>query len=677
MVDASHYKVQNMPSKKVARFTSKSAKALSLLLASSCLIYVAQGAQAAGLGKLRVLSSLGQPLRAEIELISVTKADIGNLSPQLANTQDFRHADVEYSPILSSLQFAVEERGLRHFVLITSAQPINEPYMELLVELTSSSGRLLREYAMLLSVGDVGTNHAVASAGNQAPASILSHSTPATDSVAVATTQAALNHSSYYQIKGGDTLSKIAKEVNYPGISLDQMLVAILRSNASAVIADNMNLIRSGVILTIPDINEVKRIDKAEATKIVIAQAIEFNAYREKLANQIGQAEAEKATISQKIDSGKIKAKVTEVPTPINESKDKLQLSRAQLDSGAEEEKIAKQKALEIANARLKELEKNTANLQKVLDLQEEATSTSASIPPQKKTVNPEVAASVSKLTTLPTVETHVPALQKTAKTTSTFFDNWARYLPYAALLIGLLAALGIYSSKRKKKIDFFDDEANSTTNVPFLLGSSDIQSAANNSVVDSTFDLSPGQLVEEESDPITKADTNIAHGHDELAEEILKEALRAQPERQLIRIKLLEIYTRHKDILSFGMMASELYEMTGGIGADWAQATVMGRNIDPQNPLYANKHVKKNDSLSSELVPEAVLPEPETTSGHAKLVQVETNKVQDKSATSVGYQSLDLDTVTTVPTALEFDLSGIDLELPKLTPVASPTHSD
>lgn len=548
-----------MPSKKIALFAFKGARTLSVVLASSCLIYVGQGAYAAGLGKLTVLSALGQPLRAEIELTSVTKADVGNLNPKLADYADFVQARVEYSPVLSLLRFAVEDRGSRHFVLITSAQPVNEPYMELLIELNSSSGRLIREYPMLLDVTGMKTNPA---------ASSMTGATTPNDTFVL--NQQPAQQSSYYQVKSGDTLGEIAKQVNYQGVSLDQMLVALQRSNPSALIDKNMNLVRSGVILTIPTIDEVGRIDRAEAKKIVLAQAIDFNAYRERLVNQTAQASSENTMAGKKIDGGKITAKVIETPTPVNESKDKLKLSKAQtfLDSGAEEEKIAQQKALEIAAARVRELEKNTANLQKVLDLHDEVTSTppstSDSTSAKTPTDKPELAASTSKPLTLPAIESNTPALQPKSTVpakgiSSQFVDNWLRYLPYGALLIGLFLAFGIYLSKRKRKIEHLDDEFNANTNEHFLLDSRDGQAAASNPSPD--FDVSHSEQVEQEN-------------------------------------------------------------------GQW--------------------------------------------------IQVETTKSQEKNAASAthGPESFDLGTSSTAHTALGFDLSGIDLELPKLTPKAPQVNS-
>jgi len=107
-------------------------------------------ADAAGWGDLTVLSSLGQPLRADIELISVGGQEDGPLTVKLAGVDAYRRANIEFNPVLMSLRFAVEQRGGRQFVHVTSTQPVNEPFVDMLLELSSSNGRVVREYVFLL-----------------------------------------------------------------------------------------------------------------------------------------------------------------------------------------------------------------------------------------------------------------------------------------------------------------------------------------------------------------------------------------------------------------------------------------------------------------------------------------------------------------------------------------------
>jgi pilus assembly protein FimV len=128
---------------KLKRFTTQ--------LVAAGLIAVPLSATAAGLGKLSVTSALGQPLAAEIELFAADKAELASLSASLASDQAFRDARVDFAPILSSLRFTVVKKPNGKAVLkVTSSRPVNDPFLDMLVELNWASGRLVREYTMLL-----------------------------------------------------------------------------------------------------------------------------------------------------------------------------------------------------------------------------------------------------------------------------------------------------------------------------------------------------------------------------------------------------------------------------------------------------------------------------------------------------------------------------------------------
>ena len=87
--------------------------------------------------------------------------------------------------------------------------------------------------------------------------------------------------------------------------------------------------------------------------------------------------------------------------------------------------------------------------------------------------------------------------------------------------------------------------------------------------------------------DPVAEADVYLAYGRDLQAEEILKEAMRTNPDRMAVRTKLLEVYAKRRDTKGFELLAVQLFSLTKGAGADWEKAQTMGRQIDPDNPLY------------------------------------------------------------------------------------------
>ncbi|MBR7748407.1 FimV family protein [Undibacterium sp. BYS107W] len=636
---------------------SKMLKAAAL---TSLLVF--SNAYATGLGKLTVLSSLGQPLRAEIELTSPNKEEINSLVPKLASIEAFRQANIEFNPALLSLRFAVEQRGNSYIIRVTSTQAMNEPWVDFLLEMNASNGKLVREYTFLLDPVDLSTGQSaqvvnpsgssakslasgqIASAEPKAKvltANQESESIKKTPIKSTAPSKSANADGRQYRVKPGDTLMRIASS-NLNGVSLDQMLVSIYRANPQAFVGDNMNRLKAGQILTIPETEEAKVSSSSEARQVVQTHSANFNAYRNKLAGQVLTAPAESIAQKKQAASGAITAKVKEVPTAANESLDKLKLSKvaeagvksAPAKGFSEEDRIAKDKALAEANARVKELEKNVGELNKLLAMPSKtaapavasaasassaskasevasaskpaAMSASASAASVATSTASSAVSSASKAESASASSTQVASAASAAASAakpkrtppppppvveeeSSWFDS--KYLIAAGLLAALGGAIGIYSSRKKKVSHQFEDSilTGSSLKANSMFGSTGGQSVdTNNSVFNSNFAPSASQLDANEVDPVAEADVYIAYGRDSQAEEILKEALKTQPDRHAVRLKLLEIYFGRKDLRSFELFAGELYGMTRGEGEDWGQAASMGISLDPNNPLYA-----------------------------------------------------------------------------------------
>ena len=413
-----------------------------------------------------------------------------------------------------------------------------------------------------------------------------------------------------------------------------------------------MNRLKAGQILSVPDAEKARAIGSAEARGIVVAQSADFNNYRNKLAGQVAGAAPQKSGEAKQAAGGKITAKVEEKSTPASESKDKLKLSNALPTQGTDktgaatqEDKIARDKAIAEANARVKELEKNVTELQKLLevknkalsDQQKQADAAAAAAKANAKPIAPapapapveskpaeakvetpaetkpaEVKPEVSKpaevkaeqpAAPVPPPVAAAPSPEKPKTVTPpppapeepSFFDDLLGnplVLPGIGALLVALGALGIYRARRQKQSKQFEDSiiTDSSLKANSLFGSTGGQSVdTNNSVFNSSFSPSASQLDTNEVDPVAEADVYIAYGRDAQAEEILKEALRTQPDRHAVRVKLLEIYSNRKDLRAFEVLATELYGLTKGEGDDWAQAASMGAAIDPNNPLYAS----------------------------------------------------------------------------------------
>lgn len=658
-----------MPSKLHSTTCRKSGsftlKALSAAVVSALLF---SNAHAAGLGKLTVLSSLGQPLRAEIELTTVSKDEAGALVAKLASAEAFRQANIDFNSALNTLHFSIEQRGERQFIRVASAQPLNEPFVDMLLEVSGPNGRLVREYTFLLDPPDLRSTQTA----QVAPAS----PTPASGPVAVKVPQPAAESApampaapavekpagvkkmrqgavskpaksalqsaagtkdeaqpGEYKVKSGDSLGKIAGQFRKSGVSLDQMLVALYQANPNAFVGNNMNRLKAGQILSLPSTDMARSINRSEAHNIVLAQSADFNNYRAQLAGQTAVGAPQKSVESKQSAGGKITAKVEEKSTPAAEAKDKLKLSNtmnapgANADksaAGSTEDKIAKEKAIAEANARVKELENNVSDLQKVLEIknkslaeqQKQADAAKA----EAKPVAPAASAPAASAPVVPAPVTEAakpavpvaPAKPKPAAPPPepSMIDalmNNPLVLPGLGALLVALGGLGVYSARRKKSKQFEDSIiSDSSLKTNSLFGSTGGQSVdTNNSVFNSSFTPSVSQLDTNEVDPVAEADVYIAYGRDAQAEEILKEALRTQPERHAVRIKLLEIYSNRKDLRAFEVIATELYGLTKGEGGEWAQAAVMGAAIDPNNPLYASgKETKQTGTMMAPTQP-------------------------------------------------------------------------
>lgn len=594
-----------MPVQNRSRIVSFALKTLTSAVAGAVLM--AATANAAGLGKLTVLSALGQPLRAEIELTAVTPDEAGALVARLASPDAYRNANIDFNPALMSLRFEVEQRNGRQLIKVSSSQPINEPFVDLLLELSWTGGRLVREYTFLLDPPDLRATQApqvtapvdVANRpATPAPAAAQPAAQPAPARPAPAA-KAAVNE---YTVKPGDNLTRIANQVKPVDVSLDVMLVALYRANPEAFSGKNMNRLKSGHILTVPDAEQVRSVGgDGEARSVVVAHALDFNAYRAKLAGQVAASTAAKEADPSQNVSGKITAKVEEKPNAANTAQDKLTLSKATTDKPqagktgqtAEEDKIAKQKQVDEAAARVKELEKNVNDLEKLMAVKSKAAAE----------VKPPVAAASAAAAASPPVEP--PAEQKPKKMVlppkriaepslfETIMDNLT-YVGLAAAAV-LAGVVGIMASRRRKQFVVPPEE-------PSILGENAAPAAqpliadaggqnvdTNNSVFNSNFAPSASQLDTNEVDPVAEADVYIAYGRDAQAEEILKEALRTHPERHAVRLKLLEIYLARKDARAFEAQATELYAQTRGQGDEWERAAGMGRTLEPANPLYGS----------------------------------------------------------------------------------------
>lgn len=632
------------------------------------------GANSAGLGKITVLSALGQPLRAEIEL-TASREELSSLSARLASHDAFKQAGIEFVPAMSGINLVIDKskRG-QPVIRMTTFRPVNEPFLDLLVELHWTAGRLVREYTFLLDPAPevlarkpvVAPIDKLDSGATARPSPVASPKQPEVRAAASADDKPIAKKSEGTkpegdsqgrEVKKGEYLRKIAAEALHPGVSLDQMLVAIFRSNKDAFINDNMHRLKAGKILDIPGPEAAAAVDVREARKIISVHTADFNAYRQKLAAAAAGAEAPKEEATKQAVTGKIAAKVEDkAPAPV-ETKDQLKVSKADAakDTRAaqgkiaalEEDLVAKEKALKEAQSRQTDLEKNVKELQQLVELQNKSLAelqkqaaqksaapateiTPAPVAPVKPPETqpavapaPAVAAKPVEEKPAEPIKPAEPVAAKPVEETKQVVakpaaapkkappppplaepDFLDELMGNPAILGGgvlVLGLLGFIAYRQRRKQQSEEGEAPPTTTANLTANS--VFGATGGQSVDTTgssmaTDFSQASIgaidADEGVDPVAEADVYMAYGRDAQAEEILLDALKSDPTRTAIHVKLLEIYAGRKNNKQFETLASDLYAQTGGVGGDWEKAAAMGLKLDPANPLYGGATSEK-----------------------------------------------------------------------------------
>jgi pilus assembly protein FimV len=347
-------------------------------LAIVALLWAPLMVHAAGLGRLQVNSALGQPLRAEIEIVSLQSGEEDSLQARLASREAFRQAGIEMSTALVGLQFAIDKRGGRPVIRLSTTEAVNEPFLDVLIELSWSTGRLVREYTFLLDP----VEYKGPQQGAETPAPVARPASkpapaaapaPRVESKPIAAEPAAAAGAKQHEVKKGDTLGAIARQNMPAGVTLNQMMMALYRANEKAFIKGNINLVRAGRILNIPDREAILAVGAAEANKQVQTHMADFAEYKRRLGQVVAAAPA--APVREREVAGRITPKPA-APAPA-ETKDQLKLSKAEpgkpgsvaSTAAREDDRVARERALKESQSRVSELEKNVADLQKLLEM--------------------------------------------------------------------------------------------------------------------------------------------------------------------------------------------------------------------------------------------------------------------------------------------------------------------
>jgi pilus assembly protein FimV len=281
-------------------------------------------AGALGIGEINLSSRLNQPLQAEIPLYAVRPNDVEGMKIALASAAQFRRAGVERLFYLTRVRFAAEDTGDgTGRIRVTTDRPVNEPFLNFLVEVDWPTGRLVREFTLLLDPPVYGAavrstvatavpnvaprqprqlTRALASESRTAQISASSSGPFANRNAGLDASNATAEVSrtnqtfqssagaqaprgSYGPVKRTDTLWSLALRLRPdPSISVHQMMTGILNANPQAFINGNINALRAGSLLNVPTLDAVRNVNQRAALAEIRKQTTAWEDVRRQAA---------------------------------------------------------------------------------------------------------------------------------------------------------------------------------------------------------------------------------------------------------------------------------------------------------------------------------------------------------------------------------------------------------
>ncbi|MGE8320968.1 MAG: FimV/HubP family polar landmark protein [Comamonas sp.] len=614
-------------------------------------------ASALTLGKITVKSALGEPLRAEIDVLDISPGEADSLQVKPAAANVFRAQGMEHTSTASSVQMRLQRRanGAAAIVLSTS-QPVNEPFVDLVIDANWSAGQVVRSYTMLLDppsprkaapaastapqIADSAPAAPVRRAPERVQAEPQAMPAPAAPRPQRAAPErapadaAGASRADAVRVQRGDTAGRIAALHRPAGVSLDQMLIAVMQANPGAFGSGNVNRLKAGAVLRMPSAAEAQAISPQQARQMVAAQSRDFNEYRRQLASKAATTQTDADARSA---SGKVQATVDDKKAPAGKP-DQLTLSKGAIqgtDKKTAEARVAQAETSNAAASRTSELDRNIAELNKLKEAAGVATASGAAAPgataPVAEAAKPGAAApaaagtpapaatpaAVAPTAAAPAPEAPAPAVAPAAAPAPasqpkppapapapvaepSFVDGLLEnplLLPagggLAALLLGLLG----FRAYQRRKANATplgggeDSRLDSSLAQDSFFGASGGEhidtSVSQMTTGNSSMAYTPSQLDTGDVDPVAEADVYLAYGRDLQAEEILKEALRHTPARTALHAKLAEIYAKRKNRLALEAIAKEARTLTQASGPDWLRISALGLELDPGNDIY------------------------------------------------------------------------------------------
>ncbi|TFL11317.1 peptidoglycan-binding protein LysM [Pusillimonas caeni] len=335
-------------------------QATPVALALAAILAAWTPAHAASIGHSRLVSAPGQPLHINVPLRELSQADLQSLRVSAAPAAAWQQAGLVPPVELSSLRFTLD-KGFApdsRVVQIRSSQPFDGPVADLLLQIDTAGGSQQHQVSLL--------THSSRPSPTAAAQTASAGSGTAASGAAAGSAPAA---SGAISVRRGDTLFALARANAVEGVSVYQMMIALQKANPQAFIDGNINLVKAGATLAIPDSSALRAVSDREARRIFQQHAQAYANYRQAVAARRGEA-VQGGSAQQGAVSG-ASARVT--ASPAAAAGDQVVLSSGSASDAARDEQDATRRNIDESQARVSQLERNVQSLNQALQMQGEA----------------------------------------------------------------------------------------------------------------------------------------------------------------------------------------------------------------------------------------------------------------------------------------------------------------
>lgn len=551
-------------------------------------------ALALGIGEIKLKSALNQNLNAEIPLVLSGDESVPDIRVNLASSEAFRRAGIDFQYFLHGLNFEVVPKPDGQFAIkISSRDAIREPFLNFLVEVSWPKGRMQREFTVLLDPPTTFKQGvAISTAPRAATAPAAQPAQPAAGD--------------YGPVASGETLWSITRKLSASGAPSRRLMQEIFENNPHAFHQGNINALKRGVTLKVPG-------GMAVAARPAGAKPEKELTLAAPKQDGVGKAKPGSATKSEI---------ALEVADTVRQENEDIRNRLAEL----EKQLATMQRLMTLKDQQLAALQAGQAGAQPAVSPTPAVTPPPVAVPPAPVEAKPaEIppAAPQPEAPPPPTVQPPPPAVAPTppaapaqpapqppaptpkpaapppqpAGEPGFFAENSGTLAAGAvALLLGGLI-VAVIRRRRAALLEIEEEEhapltqLTSADNRPDMGRVAGLITPSQQGSFLSEFTPSDFDVLDSDNeaiDPLSEADVYLAYGRYQQAEELIKQAINENPFRDECKLKLLEVYYSAQNRQAFEQYAGEL--ANEGKNADrefWARVTAMGSSLCPDSALF------------------------------------------------------------------------------------------